>query len=142
MGAITSKSGNYNESLGLMPSKNIYISVLVAQKSLKVCSGPMGPVILKCCLTQMPKQSDPCLRYPHNMSLQGGRKVLYLCHGNCASEHSKFPLNSPKNPLNLSCWEVPCHCYSPDDGSCGLWPWVTLVPCIIDRSHGSHICMQ
>jgi hypothetical protein len=102
MGASASKSGNHNESLGLMPSKNIYISVLVAHKSLQVCSGPMGPVILKNSLTQTPKQSDPCPRYPHNMSLQGGRQVLYLCHGNCASERSEVPLNPPKNPLSLS----------------------------------------
>jgi hypothetical protein len=132
MGASTSKSGNHNESLGLMPSKNIYISVLMAHKSIQVCSGPMGPVILKYSLTQMPKQSDPCPRYPHNMSLQRGRQVLYLCHGNYASELSEVPLNPPKNPLGPGS----------GSGSYGLWPWATPVPCIIDRSHRSHICMQ
>jgi hypothetical protein len=76
------------------------------------------------------------------VSLQRGRKVLYLCHGNCASERSEVPLNPPKNPLGLPCWEVPCHCCSPDGGSYGLWPWAAPVPCIIGRSHGSHICTQ
>jgi hypothetical protein len=105
MGASASKSGNHNESLGLMPSKNIYILVLVAHKSLQVCSGPMGPVILKYSLTQMPKQSDPCPRYPHNMSLQGGRKSSISAMG---SECSEVPLNPPKNPLGLWPWAVAC----------------------------------
>jgi hypothetical protein len=142
MGARASKSGNYNESLGLMPSKNRYISILVAHKSPKVCSGPMGPVILKYSLTQTPKQLDPCPRYPHNMSLQGGRQVLYLCHGNCVSERSKFPLNLPQDSLSLSCWEVPRYCFSSNGGSCGFWLWVAPVLCIVGRSHGSHIFMQ
>jgi hypothetical protein len=76
------------------------------------------------------------------MSLHGGWKVLYLYHGNCASELSEVPLNPPKSPLSLSCWEVPCYYCSPGDGSCGLWLWATPVPCKIDRPHGSHICMQ
>lgn len=139
MGASASKSGNHNESLGLMPSKNIYMSVIAAHKSLQVCSGPVSPVIIIHSSTQTPKQSDPCPRYPHNMSLQGGRQVLYLCHGNYASELSEVPLNPPKSPLSLSCWEVPCYCCSPGSGSCGLWPWATPIPCIIGRSHGSHI---
>jgi hypothetical protein len=142
MGASASKSGNHNESLGLMPSKNIYMSMLVAHKILLVCSRPVGPVILINSLTQTSKQSDPCPRYPHNMSLQRGRQVLYLFHGNCASERSKVPLNLPKNPLSLSYWEVPCYCYSPGGSSYGLWPWAVPVPCIIGRSHGSHICTQ
>ena len=76
------------------------------------------------------------------MSLHRGRQVLYLCHGNCASERSEVPLNLPKNPLCLSCWEVPYHCCSPGSGSCSLWPWAVPVPCKIGRSHGSHICTQ
>jgi hypothetical protein len=125
-----------------MPSKNIYILVLVAHKSLQVCSGPMGPVILKYGLTQMPKKLDPCPRYPHNVSLQGGWQVLYLYHGNCASERSEVSLNPPQNPLGLSCWEVPFHRCSPGDWSCGLGPWATPVSCIIGKSHESHIFTQ
>jgi hypothetical protein len=76
------------------------------------------------------------------MSLHRGQQVLYLCHGNCASERSKVPLNPPKNPLGLLCWEVPCYCCSSGGGSCGLWPWAAPVPCKIGRPHGSHICKQ
>jgi hypothetical protein len=142
MGASASKSGNHKRVTGLMPSKNIYILVLVAHKILQVCLGPMGPVILKYSLTQTPKQLDPCLRYPHNVSLHGGWQVLYLCHGNCASEFSEVPLNLPNSPLGLSCWEVPCYSFPPGGGSCGLWSWAVPVPCIIGRLHGSHICTQ
>jgi hypothetical protein len=76
------------------------------------------------------------------MSLHRGQQVLYLCHGNCASERSEVLLNPPKNPLDLPYWEVPCYCCSPGGGSCGLWPWAAPVPCKIGRSHGSHICTQ
>jgi hypothetical protein len=76
------------------------------------------------------------------MSLHGGRQVLYLYHGNYASELSEVPLNPPKSPLSLSCWEVPGYCYSPGGGGCGLWPWAVPVLCKIGRSHGSHICTQ
>jgi hypothetical protein len=116
--------------------------VLVAHKSLQVCSGPVSPVITMQSSSQMPKQSNPCPRHPHHMSLHGGRQVLYLYHGNCASELSKVSLNPPKSPLSLSYWEVPCYCFSPGGDSCGLWQWVVPVPCKIDRSHRSHICMQ
>jgi hypothetical protein len=127
---------------GLCPQKIYTIRCSWHIKILQGCSGPMGPVILMYSLTQMPKQSDPCLRYPHHMILHGGWKVLYLCHGNYASELSEVPLNPPKGPLDLSCWEVPCYCYSPGGSSCGLWTWAAPVPCIIGRSHGSHICTQ
>jgi hypothetical protein len=116
--------------------------VLVAHKSLQVCSGPVSPVIIMHSSSQTPKQSDPCPRYPHHMSLHGGWQVLYLYHGNCASKISKVSLNPPKSPLGLSFWEVPCYCCSPGGGSCGLWLWAAPVPCKIGRSHGSHICMQ
>jgi hypothetical protein len=76
------------------------------------------------------------------MRLHGWRQVLYLCHRDCASERSEVPLNSSKDPLGLSGWKVPCYCCSPSGGSRGLWPWTTPVPCIVGRSHGSHICIQ
>jgi hypothetical protein len=76
------------------------------------------------------------------MRLHGWHQVLYLCHRDCASECSKVPLNSSKYPLSLPGWEVPCYCWSPGSGSYGFWPRTTPVPCIIGRSHRSHICMQ
>jgi hypothetical protein len=90
----------------------------------------------------MPKQSDPHLRCPHYMRLHGWQKVLYLCHQDCASECSEVPLNSSKDPLSLPGWEVPYYCYSLGGGSYDFWPRKMLIPCIIGRSHGSHICMQ
>ena len=76
------------------------------------------------------------------MRLHGWWQVLYLCHWDCVSEHNKVPLNSLKDPLSLSCWEVPCYCCSSSGGSCDFWSWATPVSCIIGRSHGSHIYMQ
>ena len=75
------------------------------------------------------------------MRLHGWRQVLYLCHRDCASECSEVPLNSSKDPLSLPDWEVPYYYWSPG-GSCGFWPRTMPILCIIDRSHGSHICMQ
>jgi hypothetical protein len=76
------------------------------------------------------------------MRLHGWRQVLNLCHRDCASECSKVPLNSSKYPLSLPGWEFSCYCWSPGSGGCGPWPRMMPVPCIIDRSHWSHICMQ
>jgi hypothetical protein len=90
----------------------------------------------------MPKQLDPCLRCPHYMRLHGWQQVLYLFHRDYASECSEVPLNSSKDPLSLPGWEVPYYCCSPGDSSCGFWPWMTPILCIISRSHGSHIYMQ
>jgi hypothetical protein len=76
------------------------------------------------------------------MRLHGWCQVLYLCHWDCASEWSEVLLNSSKDPLSLPGWEVPCYYWSPDGNNCNFWPRTMLVPCIISRSHGSHICMQ
>jgi hypothetical protein len=73
------------------------------------------------------------------MSLHRDRHVLDLDHGHCASELSEVLLNLPKSPLSLSCGRVPCYCYSPGGGSCGLWPWTAPVPRKIGRPHRSHI---
>jgi hypothetical protein len=76
------------------------------------------------------------------MSLHGWWQVLYLCHQDYVSEHSEVLLNLSKDPLSLSGWKVPCYYCSPSGGSHGLWPWMTPIPCIVGRSHGSHICIQ
>jgi hypothetical protein len=76
------------------------------------------------------------------MSLHRDRHILYLNHRYCAGELSKVLLNLPKSPLSLSCRRVPCYCYSPGGGSCGLWPWTALVPRKVGRPHRSHICIQ
>jgi hypothetical protein len=76
------------------------------------------------------------------MRLHGWRQVLYLYHQDCASERSEVLLYSSKDPLGLPNWEVPCYCCSSNGDSCGFWPWMTLISCIIGRLHGSHICMQ
>jgi hypothetical protein len=39
-------------------------------------------------------------------------------------------------------WEFSCYYWSPGRSDCGPWPRMMHVPCIIDRSHWSHICMQ
>jgi hypothetical protein len=126
-----------------MPSKNIYTYKCSWHiKKSKVCSGPVGPVIVIYSTGLTPEQSDPCTMCPHNMRLYGGWQILYLCHRDCASEHNKVPLNSPQDPLGLSYWEVPGYCCSHSDSNHGFWPWGTPVSCIIGRSHGSHICMH
>jgi hypothetical protein len=76
------------------------------------------------------------------MSLHRDRHVLDLNHRHCASELSKVLLNMPKIPLSLSCGRVPCYCYSPGGGSCGLWSWTTPVPRKVGRPHRPHICIQ
>jgi hypothetical protein len=76
------------------------------------------------------------------MSLHRDRHVLDLDHGHCASELSEVLLNLPQSPLSLSCGRVPCYCYSPGGGSCGLWPWTAPVPRKVGRPHRSNVCMQ